>query len=56
MLHTMFRLNWSSVSVKEDYLGAITIYGHGDHLGHVTCIMMINFHFLVHKSFNTKFG
>ena len=55
MLHTIFRLNWSTGSVK-DYVGAITIYGHGDHLGHVTCIMMINFHFLVHESFNAEFG
>ena len=28
MLHTMFRLNWSSGSVK-DYLGAITNMGMG---------------------------
>ena len=56
MIHTMFRLNWFSVSVKEDYLGAITIYVHGDQLGHVTCNMMINFHFLVHESLNTEFG
>ena len=25
----------------------LTIYGHGGHLGHVTRIMLINFHFLV---------
>ena len=26
------------------------------HLGHVTSIMLINFHFLVPESFHTKFG
>ena len=25
----------------------VTIYGHGSHLGHVTSIMLMNFHFLV---------
>ena len=33
-----------------------TIYGRGGHLGHVTSIMLINFHFLVPESFHTKFG
>ena len=31
-----------------------TIYGHGGHLGHVTRIMLTNFHFLVTESFHTK--
>ena len=31
-------------------------YGRGGHLGHVTSIMLINFHFLVPESFHTKFG
>ena len=31
-----------------------TIYGHGGHLGHVTRIMLTNFHFLVPESFHTK--
>ena len=26
-----------------------TIYGHGGHLGHVTRIVLTNFHFLVHE-------
>ena len=30
-----------------------TIYGHGGHLGHVTRIMLTNFHFLVPESFHT---
>ena len=29
---------------------------HGDHLGHVTSIMLLDFHFLVPESFLTKFG
>ena len=33
-----------------------TIYGHGSHLGHVTRIMLTNFHFLVPESFHTKFS
>ena len=33
-----------------------TIYGRGGHLGHVTSIMLSNFHFLVPESFYTKFG
>ena len=31
-------------------------YGHGGHLGHVISIMSSDFHFLVPKSFHTKFG
>ena len=33
-----------------------TIYGYGSHLGHVANIMLINFHFLVPKKLQTKFG
>ena len=33
-----------------------TIYGHGGHLGHVTKIMLTNFHFLVPESFHSKFS
>ena len=32
------------------------IYGHGRNLGHVTSILLINFHFHVPKSLHTKFG
>ena len=32
------------------------MYGHGGHLGHVTRIMLTNFHFLVPESFHTKFS
>ena len=56
MLHTKFRENQPAGSGEEDFLRVFTIYGHGGHLGHVTSIMLINFHFLVSESFHTKFG
>ena len=55
MLFTNFCGNRSTGSREEDFLKVFTIYGHGSHLGHVTSIVFINFHFLVPKSFNTKF-
>ena len=56
MLHTKFRENQTAGSGEEDFWRVFTIYGHGGHLGHVTSIMLINFHFLVPESFHTKFG
>ena len=56
MLHTKFRENRPAGSGEEDFLRVFTIYGRGGHLGHVTSIILINFHFLVPKSFHTKFG
>ena len=47
MLHIKFRENRPAGSGE---------YGHGGHLGHVTRIMLINFHFLVPESFHTKFS
>ena len=41
---------------KKIFFRAFTIYGHGGHLGHVTRIMITNFHFLVPESFHKKFG
>ena len=55
MLHTQFRGN-RPASSGEDFLRVFTIYGRGGHLGHVTSIMFINFHFLVPESFQAKFG
>ena len=55
MLHTKFRGNRPAGS-REDFLRVFTIYGRAGHLGHVTCIMLINFHFLVPESFPTNFG
>ena len=56
MLHTKFRGNQLAGSGEDDFLRGFTIYGHGGHLGHVTRIMLTNFHFLVPKSFHTKFS
>ena len=40
---------------KKIYEGCFfTIYGHGGHLGHVTSILLTNFHFLVLESFHTN--
>ena len=56
MLHTKFHGNRSTGSREEVFLRLFTIYGHGSHLGHVTSIMSINFHFLVPESLHIKFG
>ena len=55
MLHTKFRENRPAGS-GEDFLRVFTINGHGGHLGHVTSIMLIFFHFLGPESFHTKFS
>ena len=44
------------VPEKKIFETVFTIDGHGGHLGHVTSIMLITFHFLVPESFHTKFG
>ena len=56
MLHTKFHRNLPTDSSIEDFLSVYTIYGHGSHLGHVTNVMLMNFHFLVPKSLHAKFG
>ena len=56
MLHTTFREYRPAGSGEEDFLRVFTIYWHGGHLGHVTRIMLTNFHFLVPESFHTKFS
>ena len=56
MLHTKFRGNRPTGSTKEDFQRIFTIYGRVSHLGHVTSIMLSDFHFLVPDSFHTKFG
>ena len=55
MLHTKFRGNWPAGST-EDFRRIFTIYGRVGHLGHVTSIMLSDFHFLVPESFHTKLG
>ena len=56
MLNTKFRGNRPAGSTEEDFQRIFTIYGRFDHLGHVTSIMLSDFHFLVSESFRTKFG
>ena len=56
MLHTKFCGNRPASSGEEEFLKVFTIYGRGGHLGHVTSIMLTNFHFLAPESFHTKFG
>ena len=56
MLHTKFRGNQPAGSPEEDFRRIFTIYGRVSHLGHVTSIMLSDFHFLVPESFHTKFG
>ena len=55
MLHTKFRGSRPAGS-GEEFWRVFTIYGHGDHLGHVTSIISIKFNFHVPKSLHTKFG
>ena len=50
MLHTKFGGNRHAGSGKENFLRVFTIYGHGGHLGHVTSIKSINFHFHLPKT------
>ena len=56
MLYTKFRGNRSTVTGEETLSWVYTIYGQCFHFGHVTSIMLINFHFCVPKSLHTKFG
>ena len=56
MLLTKFRGNRPAGSTEEDFQRIFTIYGHVGHLGHVTSVMLSDFHFLVPESFHTKFG
>ena len=55
MLHTKFRRN-RPVGSGEEFRRVFTRYGRGGHLSQVTSIMSSDFHFLVPKSFHTKFG
>ena len=47
MLHTKFQGHGSISSGEEDFLRFLTIYGHGSHVGHVTQLICINFHFFI---------
>ena len=52
MLHTKFHGNLE----KKNFEGFFNIYGHNDHIRHVTSIMSCNFNFLVATSLHPKFG
>ena len=54
MLHTKFLGNRLIGSGEDLYI--FTIYGCGGHIGHVTDIILIYFHFLVSKGLHTKYG
>ena len=41
---------------EKKILKCFTIYGQGSHLGHVTCIILMNFQLLVTTSLHSKFG
>ena len=56
MLNTKFGGNRPAGSIEEDFRSIFTIYERVGHLGHVTSIMLSDFHFLVPESFHTKFG
>ena len=47
MLNTKFRGNRPAGSTEEDFRRIFTIYGRVGYLGHVTSIMLSDFHFLV---------
>ena len=56
MLHAKFKNYRTSGSGEEDFLKAFTIYGHGSHLGHVTCTIYINFLSHCPRRLHMKFG
>ena len=56
MLHTKFVEIGSKVLEKKHFERFFNIYGHNDHLGHVTSIMSFNFNFLVPTSLHPIFG
>ena len=56
MLNTKFRGNRPAGSTEKDFRRIFTIYELVGHFGHVTSIMLSDFHFLVPESFHTKFG
>ena len=56
MLNTKFCGNQPAGSTEKDFQRIFTIYGRVGHLGHVTSVILSDFHFLVPESFHTKFG
>ena len=56
MLHAKFQDHRTSGSGEEDFFKVFTIYGHGDHLGHVTWTIYINFRSPFPRRLHIKFG
>ena len=56
MLHTKPQGNWPFGSGEEDFWRDFTIYGRGDHLGHVTQTPRINYRSLILLRLHIKFG
>ena len=56
MLHTKFQGHRSIGSGEEDFFKVFTIYGHGGHVGHVSQLICINFHFHSLLKFDMNFG
>ena len=56
MLQTKFQGHRSIGSGEEDFLRFFTIYEHGGHVGHVTQLICINFHFHSPLRFHMNFG
>ena len=54
MLYTKIRGNRPAGSGEEDFRRVFTINGHGGQLGHLTNIILLNFHFHVPRSLHTK--
>ena len=56
MLQAKFRENRPAGSGEEDFWRVFTIYGRGDHLGHVTQMGRTNFHSPYLRRLHIKFG
>ena len=56
MLQTKFCENRPAGSGEEDFLRVFTIYGRGDHLGHVTQMQRTKFHSPYPRRLHIKFG
>ena len=53
-----YQVSWKSACRfrRRRFSKVFTIYGRGDHLGHVTKIMSSDLHYLVPENLLTKFG
>ena len=56
MLHAKFQDNRTFLFWRRRFLKVFTIYGHGSHLGHVTCASYINFLSHFPRRLHIKFG